>query len=81
MGPVCNTRRKNRTKKLKKSVNYHPKHRFCSDENLDSENILNAIPIELCCYDSDALLISDNQIDLQYTNQVKDFFRALASLT
>ncbi len=47
---------------------------FCSDENLDSENILKTIPVEVCCHDLDALLMSDIQTDSQYTNQVKDFF-------
>lgn len=48
--------------------------RFCSEEALDSENILKTIPIAGCCHDLDTLLTSDIQIDQQYVNEVKDFF-------
>ncbi|MFT4060211.1 MAG: hypothetical protein QM652_11760 [Legionella sp.] len=48
--------------------------RFCSEESLDSENVLKTIPIAGCCYDLDVLLMSDIQIDSQYVNQVKNFF-------
>jgi hypothetical protein len=48
--------------------------RFCSNENLDSENILKTIPIEGCCHDLAILLASNIQIDSQYANQVKDSF-------
>lgn len=48
--------------------------RFCSEEGVDSENILKTIPLAGCCHDLDMLLVSDIQIDLQYVNEVKDFF-------
>jgi len=48
--------------------------RFCSEEGFDSENILNTIPLAGCCYDLDALLVSDIQMDPQYVNEVKNFF-------
>jgi hypothetical protein len=69
---IVHTAQKVHTSKLKGL--FEGFRQFCSDENLDSENILKTIPIEGCCHDLDALLMSDIQIDSQYTNQVKDFF-------
>ncbi|MGX6643247.1 hypothetical protein [Legionella pneumophila] len=69
---IVNTAQKVHTSKLKGL--FEGFRQFCSDENLDSENILKTIPVEVCCHDLDALLMSDIQTDSQYTNQVKDFF-------
>lgn len=47
---------------------------FCSNIDINSECVLNTIPIKDCCYDLDILLASDTEIDVEYRNQIKDFF-------
>ena len=69
---IVNTAQKTHISKLKGL--FEGFKQFCSDENIDSENILKTIPVEGCCHDLAILLASDIQIDSQYVNQVKDFF-------
>jgi hypothetical protein len=45
---------------------------FCSDVGFDSENILKITSVKDCCYDLDILLDSDIEVDIEYSNQIKD---------
>ena len=69
---IVNTAQKAHTSKLKGL--FEGFRRFCSDESLNSVDILKTIPVESCCHDLAILLASDIQIDSQYVTQMKDFF-------
>lgn len=47
---------------------------FCEEANLDYENAITIIAIKQCCHDIEVLLASNVSIDMEYADQIKDFF-------